>query len=302
MAAITLVIPAAPGIHLEALDSAAQQSRTVETIVETGNNPSTNRNRGAARAFTPLVAFVNAHTVLRNDWAEQVENFFALHPEVGVAGGPQLTSPDEPYFARLSGDSLASPFCTGKMSRRYRVTALDLDADEASLTSANLICRREVFVKVQFDETLYPGEDPKFITDARQAGFKVASVPDIIVFNRRRADLFALWKQIANYGSTRVQKETLVELLRRAPFFMPAMLVAYLIALPVLLVWSQWWLLPLAAYLLQSLGFAVAKAIECGRAEYPLLLPPVFLWIHLAYGSGFLARFLRGGWSKDRSV
>lgn len=240
MAAITLVIPAAPGTRLEALDSAAQQTRAVETIVETGRNPSTNRNRGAARATTPLVAFANAHTVLRRDWAERAESFFAQHPEVSVAGGPQLTGEDEPYFARLSGDALASSFCTGKMSRRYRATEFDLDADEASLTSANLICRREVFAKVHFDETLYPGEDPKFITDARAAGFKVACVPDIVVFNRRRADPFALWKQIANYGLTRVQKETPGELLRRAPFFVPAMLAVYLLVLPALLHWSWW--------------------------------------------------------------
>jgi hypothetical protein len=298
MAAITIVIPAAPGIRLEALDSAAQQRPAVETIVETGRNPSTNRNRGAARATTPLVAFVNAHTVLQQDWAAQVESFFAAHPEISIAGGPQLTSKDEPYFARLSGDALTSPFCTGKMSQRYQPGALNLDADETSLTSANLICRREVFAKVQFDETLYPGEDPKFITDARAAGFKVACVPDIVVYNRRRTTLDALWKQISSYGATRVQKETLGELLRQPAFFVPALLVVYLFVLPFLLAWSHWCVLPLAAYLLLAVFFGVAKAVECGRVEYPLTLPPVFLWIHLAYGAGFLVRFLRGGWAK----
>jgi hypothetical protein len=44
--------------------------------------------------------------------------------------------------------------------------------------------------------------------------------------------------------------------------------------------------------------FALRRAAECHRVDYLLTLPPVFLWIHLAYGCGFLARFLRGGWAR----
>jgi branched-subunit amino acid transport protein len=185
------------------------------------------------------------------------------------------------------------------MSRRYRTAKKDLDADEASLTSANLVCRRKVFERVRFDENLYPGEDPKFITDARRAGFKVAYTPEVVVFNRRRTNPVALWKQIANYGSTRVQKETLEELLRHALFFAPAALVTYLVCLPVLLCWSVWGLLPVAAYAGLALFFAILTAVQCRRAEYAVVLPVVFFWIHLAYGVGFLSRLLRGGWARS---
>jgi hypothetical protein len=297
MATITLVIPAAPGIPIDALDSARRQTRPVEVLIEEGRNPSTNRNRGAGRATSSLVAFVNAHTVLREDWAERTERFFELHPEVDVVGGPQLNYASDPWFARLSGDALASPFCTGGMSRRYRATKLDLDADETSITSANLICRRSVFEKVRFDESIYPGEDPKFITDARRAGLKVAYAPDMVVFNRRRDNPLALWRQIYNYGGSRVQKETLGELLRHPQFFGPSGLMLYLLALPVLWRWTDWAWLPAAAYGAMALLLAVGKALECRRIDYPFCLPPVFLWIHLAYGAGFLSRLLRGGWA-----
>jgi hypothetical protein len=298
MPAITVVIPSAPGIHVDALESARRQTRPVEVLVEEGRNPSTNRNRGAARATTPLVAFINAHTVLREDWAECVEQFFEQHPGVDVVGGPQLNYDGDPYFARLSGDALASPFCTGSMSRRYRAVELNLDADETSLTSANLICRQRVFESARFDETLYPGEDPKFVTDAKRAGFKVAYTKDIVVFNRRRTTPLALWKQVFNYGATRVQKETFLELLAHPVFFAPSLFTLYLIALPLASLWLRWMWLPLAAYGVLSLLAAFAKATECRRPEYLFAFPPLALWIHLAYGTGFLSRLLAGRWAR----
>src|SRR5512147_738254 len=104
MPGITLVIPSAPGIHIDALESARRQTRVVEVLVEEGRNPSANRNRGAARAATPFVAFVNAHTILRGDWAERAEHFLQEHPKVDIVGGPQLNYDGDPYFAKLSGD------------------------------------------------------------------------------------------------------------------------------------------------------------------------------------------------------
>jgi hypothetical protein len=301
-ASITLVIPAAVGVHIDTLDSVRRQTRPLQVLVEEGKNPSTNRNRGAARADTPFVAFTNAHTVLREDWAEKADQFLCQHPQIDIVGGPQLNYAGDPYFARLSGDALSSPFCTAGMSRRYQPTALNLSADETSVTSANLICRRQVFERVQFDETLYPGEDPKFVTDAIRAGLKLAYSPDIIVFNRRRATPGTLARQILNYGAARVQKETLGELLRHPEFFVPAGLAVYLLLLPLLVAWNAYWVLPLALYALLALFFAAKRMMECRRPEYLFALPPVFFWIHLAYGAGFLWQFCQGTSRKGRAA
>ncbi len=302
MTRIALIIPAAPGVRTDALESAGVQQPPITARVETGTNPSANRNRGVAGTDSPLVAFTNAHAILRPDWASRVEAFFDQHPEVDIVGGPQLNYAQDAYFARLSGDALASPFCTAEMSRRYQPGALKFDAGEEDLSSANLICRRHVFERVRFDETIYPGEDPKFVTDARRAGFKVAYTPDIVVFNRRRESLGALWKQIFNYGSTRVQKESLGELLGHPKFFAPSAFTLYLASIPVWLLGYGWiGLLPLTAYGLLAFLFASLRAASCRRAEYVMLLPLLFLWIHLAYGAGFLSRLLAGGWAGESS-
>jgi hypothetical protein len=74
----------------------------------------------------------------------------------------------------------------------------------------------------------------------------------------------------------------------------------YVVALPLLLLGLgySWLLLPLVAYGALALVYASARAVKSRRPEYAVLLPLLFLWIHLAYGAGFLSRFLKGGWSK----
>ncbi|MEP6662779.1 MAG: glycosyltransferase family 2 protein [Verrucomicrobiota bacterium] len=297
---ITLVVPAALGVSLDVLKSANAQTQPLEILVEEGKNPSANRNRGAARATTSLVGFTNAHTILSNNWVERVEEVFKRYPEIDILGGPQLNYPGDSYFARVNGDALASSFCTGKMSVRYRPGPFNLNADETSLTSANLICRRSVFEKIRFDETIYPGEDPKFVTEARNAGFRLAYAPGVIVFNRRRQNFFALGKQVFNYGWARVRKESLAQLLKHPVFFAPTGIILYLLSLPSVLIFGCFWLFPLWVYLFFAVLAAGKRAVECRRWGYFITLPFLFLWIHISYGMGFLLCFLRGGWQSRK--
>jgi hypothetical protein len=92
--------------------------------------------------------------------------------------------------------------------------------------------------------------------------------------------------------------ETLGELLGHPSFFAPAALMLYFALLPALLVWSVWWWLPLVLYLGAAVFYAGQRAVESRRPEYVVVLPPLFLWIHLAYGLGFIGRFLRAGWHR----
>jgi hypothetical protein len=111
-----------------------------------------------------------------------------------------------------------------------------------------------------------------------------------------------LWKQIFRYGATRVQKETLAELCAHPKFFVPSIFTVYLASVPAVGWMSAFAFLPLAAYGLLALAFGSLRAAACRRAEYVLLLPPVFLWIHVAYGAGFLSHLLKGKWARPANV
>lgn len=291
MKQITIVIPASVQADIEILKQNVDKRVTI--IVERGTNPSQNRNRGMGKAKTPYVAFINAHTTISDNWVEEVLSFFQRYPEIDVVGGPQQTFKGDGRFAELSGYALASPFGAGELSARYNPKTLKLDADERQLTSANLICRRNVLTKVKFDEHLYPGEDPKFITDLKKNEFRVAYAPTIVTYNKRRTTVRSFMYQIFTYGRMRPKKESLRETLRHPLFFVPSLFVVYLLVLPVAFYWSAYVLLPLALYVLLA---GMYSGIESGKKkDFGLLfvLPWIFLLIHLSYGIGFLTGIFR---------
>lgn len=283
---ITIVVPLAPS--LEVTKYSLNVPKEVKLITVRGLNPSENRNKGIKKAKTPLVAFINGHTILSDYWKESVELFFKEHPEIDIVGGPQHNWREDGQFAKASGYAMGSVFGAGGVSNRYNGTKVILDADEMYLTSANLICKKKVFDKIKFDEHLYPGEDAKLISEAKKEGFKVAYSPTIFVFNKRRETPSGLMKQIFNYGKTRPKKEGLWETITRHPsFIIPSLFVIYLtLLLPSLVVSILWQnklaiavvLSPLILYLILNFFFSVGN-------PYLFIIFPI---IHIGYGLGFL--------------
>lgn len=287
MKSISIVIPLAPSKDLEYSDSIKNQAG-VKVIIEKGNNPSQNRNKGIKKSRSPFVAFINAHTSLAPDWAQQVRSFFEKHKSIDIVGGPQATSESEKGLAKTSGYALESAFGAAAVAKRYAGKEIILDASESQLTSANLICRKQVFKKVMFDENIYPGEDPKFISDAKKAGFRVAFSPNIKVFNKRRSSVLELARQIFSYGQTRPQKEPIYETLKRPYFIVPSLFLVYLALLPTLSYMHIYFTLPLIAYIVLSILFSLYQSIKKSDIKAVFVLPFIFFIIHISYGVGFI--------------
>ncbi len=312
MSDITIVIPLGKGREVDFLDNFSSLKNKVKVIIVRGPNPSRNRNLGARKAQTELIAFVNGHTVLADNWLEEVQKFFLQHPEVDVVGGPKLGYEKDNYFGRVSGYALSSVFGAAKVASRYKPSELNLDADETMLTSANLICRKKVLDSVEFDEDIYPGEDPKFISETKSAGFVVACSPDIRVSQRKRANLSSFSKQIYSYGFMRPKKESLRETVKNPFFLVPSLFVLYLMFLVGLMARnfsvtgnvvgiggtvsqnvSFVVLLPLILYVLLASLFSAYNIIRSGDYKAAVLLPFLYPTIHISYGTGFLVSSLK---------
>ena len=167
------------------------------------------------------------------------------------------------------------------------------------LTSANLICKKSVFKKIKFDEKIYPGEDPKFISDARKADFKVAYSPEIVVYNQRRGDIISFIRQIFSYGLTRPKKESLMETLKKPFFLVPSLFLIYILILPLLLLINSKFALPLYAYLCLSIFFSIYESIKNKDVLAFFILPLLFLIIHISYGIGFIKGLVDKWFIKD---
>jgi len=284
----SIVIPIGIGRKAPVLDSIKKLKEKPQILLIEGSNPPRNRNEGIKKSKGEFIGFLNAHSTIKKDWIAQTRLFFKKNSEIDIVGGPQLTSKEEGIFGRASGEALNSKFGSAAISKRYKPSKESLDADETMITSANLICRKRVFDKTRFDENIYPGEDPKFIEDAKSAGFKVAYSPRIQVYNFRRTNLKGLAKQIFNYGKTRPQKEGLLKTIKKPFFLVPSLFVIYLLALSFLWSLSSFFIIPLYLYLVLVIAFSLRGAIRNKSIFFIFLLPFIFITIHLSYGVGFI--------------
>src|SRR3989344_371954 len=285
---ITAIIPLGEKRSIEVLETIKRQYEKINFIIEKGPNHCLNLNRGVKKAKTEILAFINGHTLLPRDWSKKVRLFFEKHPEIDIVGGPQLTAPNASYFEKISGYALSSRFGSGEASTRYGGRKLILNADETMLTSANLVCRKHVLKLVKFDEKLYPGGDPKFISDAKKKGFKIAYSPEIIAYNKRRTNIKDFFIQNFKYGMVRPKKESFVETLKHPFFLIPSLFLIYLLILIPLIIINKLFLIPAIIYVSTNILFSAYESIKNKDPLTIFTLPIIFLAIHLSYGAGFL--------------
>ncbi|MBI4095848.1 MAG: glycosyltransferase, partial [DPANN group archaeon] len=237
------------------------------------------------------VIFFDNDSVAQQNYLKTLFKFLADHPEIDIVGGPQTNSAEGSFFARAGGATLTSFFGTFTMSSRYKKTKLNLGADEFSLTTANVAIRKKIFGKIApFNTNIYPGEDPELFARAKNSGFKIAFDPEIAVTHGRRPTLKAFCKMFFVYGRTRVIKEqaTPTPFPKSLLFALPSLFLISLFALPLLSYFTKLFLLPFAVYILAAVSFSVEAAIYNRVPLAFLILPFLFICVHVCYGAGYL--------------
>jgi succinoglycan biosynthesis protein ExoA len=291
----SLAIPVAPDRDcpiLEFIKNLDYPKKDYEVLIEKGKNPSENRNKCAKRAKHDLIYFLDDDAELPKNFLKRANEFFQKFPEYGAVGGPQLTPKSDGIFARLSGYILESRFACFKMSQRYQLGKLNLNASELSLTSANCCIRKKVINKVGgFNPDLFPGEDPEMFDRIKNAGYKIAFNPDLIIYHKRRANLKSFIKQFYLYGNTRLKKENELKQNPGLVFIIPSLFSVYLVLLPFLLYWHRIFIYPLELYFVIAFVFSLFIAIK--KRSFLGLFALFFLHfiVHISYGIGMIVYF-----------
>ena len=190
-------------------------------------SPAIKRDLGAAAALGAYLAFIDDDAYPDRGWLSVARAAFERDPELAAVGGPAVTPPDDPFWARASGAVFLSRL-TG-FPERYRPTPPRRFVDD--WPTVNLIVSREAFFDVGgFDTACWPGEDTKFCLDlVHKKGGRILYLPELLVWHHRRPGLAKHLRQVGNYGLhrghfVRIHPETS----RRLKYFAPSAWVCFL--------------------------------------------------------------------------
>ena len=251
-------------------------------LIASALNTAVRRSRGA------VIVRVDGHTVIAPDYVRRcVEQLQATGADnVGGLMRPVGLTP----MGRAIAAAMSSPF---GLPARFHYDERAQDADTVYMGA----WRRDVFERVGlFNEQLAINEDYELNYRIRKAGGRVFLAPDVRSAYYGRQTLSSLWQQHFRYGAW---KARMIRLHPRS--IRPRHLAAPLLVLAVVVLAvgglfdGRGWAALGVVLVLYGLATLLASLRTAARRGWDLLprLPPAFVTLHLAWGSGFWRGLLR---------
>lgn len=246
---------------------------------------STALNIGIQSALGDVIIILGAHTQVGSNFIAQ--NVHVLKRTCAdFVGGPIQTIGNS-FFGKAIALALSTPFGVGNAKFRYS------QREEYVDTVAFPACRRNVFDRVGlFNETLIRNQDIEFSSRLRRNGGKILLSPNIKIAYYCRSSLVWLVKQSFRNGFWNIYTywQTPGSLSNR--HFVPMFFMWGLLLSALTIHFSSFGLfllfLILLPYFLLNLLFSMKISIKHGLM-YALVMPFVFLTLHVSYGSGSIA-------------
>jgi cellulose synthase/poly-beta-1,6-N-acetylglucosamine synthase-like glycosyltransferase len=165
----------------------ARYGDRIAVVRETRRGPGAARNAGLRVAEGALVAFTDSDCVVDRDWLARLLSPLA-DPQVGVAGGAILALPPTGEIERY-----------GETIHDHRKAIEVFDPPYAITMS--WASRREVLYELGgFDPWFRRGEDVDLSYRVVQAGYRLAFVPDAVVYHRNERTLAGLFREGCAHG------------------------------------------------------------------------------------------------------
>lgn len=160
--------------------------------------PGAARNLGLEKANGDVFVFIDSDCTVPENYIENLENHLK-NEDFDAFGGPDTYRDDFPPFLKAVNYSMTSFIgtggtrgSTGKQLAKYYPR------------SFNMGIKRKVYEKIGGMNELRHGQDMDFSNRIYKARFKVKFLPDVFVYHKRRTNLKRFFKQIFNWGITRI--------------------------------------------------------------------------------------------------
>jgi glycosyltransferase involved in cell wall biosynthesis len=246
-------------------------------------SPAAARNFLVDRARADWLLFLDDDITMPPDGLHDLARLIESQPGVHVFGGPNLTPPDSSFFEHVQGEVLGALAATGPVRRRYRLRPPGR-ASQRSFMSCNLAIRRTMMRR--FSGHLICAEENGVLSEMARDGIAMQYDPALFVYHHRRPDYGSFATRMRDYGQGRgqllVHKPSSLLLASLAP----ALLAAYLLLLPLLVVADRWLVLPLLAYLAIVALAAARIGWSMGRPAAVPLAALLVVTLHICYGFG----------------
>ena len=284
----------ADGLSNDGTQKIVQSFQAKHPQVKLINNPgkivSTGLNLAIAQARGDVIVRVDGHCTIADDYVRRCVDHL-LNDDVDGVGGPLETIGETP-LARVIANAMSSFFGVGGAA--FRTTT---DKTMLTDTVAFPAYKRSIIERAgPFDLELVRNQDDEYNYRLRKMGAKILLASDVHCRYFSRSSLSSLWRQYFQYGYWKVrvmQKHSAQMQLRQfvPPLFVGVCLIALLL-LPLFPMALHFLGIVLGSYAIANL---TASFLSLEKKDYRMLplLPIVFATLHLAYGFGFLAGFVR---------
>lgn len=294
MQTFSIIIPVKPGGYVaacESLKAAMPSNLNYEVLLAEGYAPSQQRNLAARVAQGDILYFLDDDSLVPPENLALCSDGMS-DPSVAVVGGPSVTPPGDSIVQQLFGYAVASPFGSGAVNKRYRVSGATRVTTDKELILCNLAVRRSVFMELGgFNERLYPNEENEFMDRVLAVGYKLLHSPMMFVYRSQRKNLAAFMRQMFSYGRGRAE-QSLIMSYYPITSFIPLFFIIYLFTI-IPLATNKLILAPMALYVILTLINTLLAVKLTGRL-YALFLMFIYPLMHVVNGAGLLWGLLNG--------
>lgn len=251
-------------------------------------------NIGIKAANGDYIVRLDAHAEYPNDYLKSVIHYSKELPEAQNVGGVCITLPtNESNTAVAIAETLSCTFGMGNSYFRVGTDKIRL------VDTVPFGCfKKDLFDKIgYFDHELIRNQDDEFNGRITNNGGKIYLIPSVKIKYFARDKISKVRKMFYQYGLYKPLVNKKLGAPATARQFFPLLFLLGIIVGGVISLFSNWifyiYIAVLALYLLIGLCIGCRSAIKLNKPLLTILMPYVFLNIHLSYGFGYLVGIIK---------